>query len=169
MLKSDWHSLHEDFPFSLLNTLSFPQLFISFPSLARCTSFIFQCPGGWMSGYLIMGPDLGLLISSYVHHSLLAHSPNPQFSTGTPASESLGNHTPLVPLVAKPTQFKTTVPPRATDAEASASSGQEPVPFSVVILMPCCFMMCGLSGALQLCEDYTQLTLSGGWGREACD
>ena len=70
--------------FSLLNTLSFPQLFISLPSLARCTSFIFQCPGGWMSGYLIMGPDLGLLISSYVHHSLLAHSPNPQFSTVVP-------------------------------------------------------------------------------------
>ena len=89
-----------------------------------------------MSGYLIMGPDLGLLISSYVHHSLLAHSPNPQLSPVVLLPlESLGNHTPLVPPVAKTTQFKTTVPPKAT-RWCSASSGQEPVLFSIVILMP---------------------------------
>ena len=68
-----------------------------------------------MSDYLIMGPDLGLLISSYVHHSRLAHSPNPQLSPVVSLPlESLGNHTPLVLPVAKTTQFKTTVPPKAT-------------------------------------------------------
>lgn len=45
----------------------------------------------------------------------------------------------------------------------SASSGQEPVPFSVVILMPCCFMDAAF---LEPCnyEDYTKVNTVGWLG-----